>query len=260
MSGTRVTVCELPDDRAGFDAAWALLVEHVRRKRSELVVLPEMPFAQWLAASPEFDQRAWDAAVRSHEVWLGRLEELAPAAVVSSRPVTRNGRRLNEGFVHDAAEPRTARRVHDKRFLPDEEGYWEARWYEPGEDSFDVTSVAAASVGMLICTEMWSLGHAQRYGKQGAQLIVTPRATGRRTVEKWVTGGRAAALVSGAFSVSSNWTAVEGGGDFGGVGWVIDPDGEMLARTSPTSPWVTETIDLSLANAAKSTYPRYALE
>lgn len=256
MTTLRVTICELPDDRAAFDDAWVSLVEHARLERSELVVLPEMPFAPWLASSPHFDSAAWDAAVRSHEAWLCRLRELAPAAVVSSQPVTRGSRRLNEGF---AVEAGIVRSVHDKRFLPDEEGYWEARWYEPGDDSFEVISVAGATVGMLICTELWSLGHAQRYGKLGAQLIVTPRATGRPTVEKWLTGGRAAALVSGAWSVSSNWTAAEGGGDFGGVGWLIDPDGEVLARTSPASPFVTMAIDLSLADAAKATYPRYAL-
>jgi N-carbamoylputrescine amidase len=255
--GLRVTVCELPDDRAAFGRAWDALVEHVRRERSQFVLLPEMPFAEWLAASPVFEQARWDAAVRAHEAWLPRLVELAPAAVLSSRPVTRGGRRLNEGFVVDAAGYRP---VHDKRFLPDEEGYWEAKWYEPGDGAFDLAAVAGASVGMLICTEQWSMGHAQRYGKAGAQLIVTPRATGRPTVEKWLTGGRAVALVSGAYALSSNWTADAHGGDFGGTGWVVHPDGEVLARTSRAAPFATVALDMSEADRARRTYPRYALD
>jgi N-carbamoylputrescine amidase len=80
-----ITICELPDDRDAFDATWSSLVDHVRREHSDLVVLPEMPFAPWLAASPDFDSAAWDAAVQAHEHWLTRLPELAPAAVASSR-------------------------------------------------------------------------------------------------------------------------------------------------------------------------------
>lgn len=257
MATLRVTVCELPDDREAFERAWSSLVEHVRRERSQFVLLPEMPFGDWLAVSAEFDAARWDASVRDHDAWLPRLAELAPAPVVSSRPVTRDGRRFNEGFVVDDTGYRA---IHDKRYLPEEDGYWEARWYEPGDGGFDLAAVAGASIGMLICTEQWSLGHAQRYGKAGAQLIVTPRATGRPTVEKWLTGGRAVALVSGAYGLSSNWSAGPFGGDFGGAGWIVHPDGEVLACTSADVPFVTVEIDLTQADRAKQTYPRYALE
>jgi N-carbamoylputrescine amidase len=252
-----VTVCELSEDRVAFDADWVRLVEHARDHRSDLVALPEMPFAGWVAVSPAFDRQDWDAAVRQHDTWLPRLSELAPATVIGSRPVTRDGVRLNEGFTWSPAGRYAA--VHDKRFLPDEDGYWEATWYARGADRFDLAEAAGARVGLLICTELWSLGHAQRYGQRGAQLIVTPRATGRDTVEKWIVGGRAAAIVSGAFSVSSNWSAAEGGGDFGGRGWIIDPDGRVLALTTREQPFATVAIDLDVADAARQTYPRYSL-
>jgi len=253
----RVTVCELHDDRATFDRDWRRLVEHVRDFRSELVLLPEMPFSTWLASSPAFVRASWETAVRAHEDWLPRLAELAPAAVIASRPVTRHDRRLNEGFAWSADAGYRA--IHDKCFLPNEEGYWEANWYAPGERVFDVALVAGAKAGLLICTELWALDRARDYGKAGAEIIATPRATGRPTVEKWTTGGRAAAIVSGAFSLSSNWTADAGGGDFGGGGWIIDPDGHVLAETSLQLPFQTTTIDLSGAETAKRTYPRYAL-
>ena len=257
MRTVRVTVCELSDDRARFAGDWRGLVEHARASRSQLVLLPEMPFAPWLAVSPEFDLPAWDAAVAAHDRWMPRLEELGPAAVIGSRPVTRDGVRLNEGFAWDATSGYRA--IHDKRFLPDEEGYWEAKWYAPGDGRFDIAAIAGTRVGLLICTELWSLGHAQQYGCAGAELIATPRATGKPTVEKWLVGGKAAAIVSGAFSVSSNWTAEASGGDFGGAGWIIDPDGRELARTSRAQPYQTMEIDLDLAVQAKRTYPRYAI-
>ncbi len=257
MRPLRVTVCELPDDRVAFLREWQRLAEHVRVHRAALVVLPEMPFAPWLAASPDFDAHAWDEAVVWHAEWLDRLPELSPAAVVSSRPVTRGRRRFNEGFTWSAEAG--DRPVHDKRFLPNEEGYWEARWYQPGDGTFETFTAAGARVGLLICTDLWSFAHAQQYGEAGAEIVAIPRATGRPTVDKWLVGGRAAAVVSGAFSVSSNWSADDNGGDFGGMGWVIDPDGRVLARTSHKEPFATVEIDLDTATAARATYPRYAL-
>jgi N-carbamoylputrescine amidase len=257
VSYRRVTVCELPDDREAFETAWPRLVDHTRDERSDLVILPEMPFAPWLAVSPDCSPREWDAAVASHEEWITRLVGLAPAVVIGSRPITRDGRRLNEGFVWTAATGATA--IHHKRYLPDETGFWEARWYEPGDGSFTPAEAAGMRIGMMICTEMWAMHHAIDYGKAGVQLIATPRSTGKPTVEKWLTGGRAVAIVSGAFSVSSNWAATGDDGDFGGCGWIIDPDGALLARTSQAQPFQTINIDLALADAAKSTYPRYAI-
>jgi N-carbamoylputrescine amidase len=254
----RVTVCELHDDRAAFARDWTRLAAHVQDHKSELVLLPEMPFSTWLASSPAFVPASWNTAVRAHEEWLPRLTELAPASVISSRPVTRAGRRLNEGFAWSADDGYRA--IHDKCFLPDETGYWEAKWYEAGDRAFDVTSIAGARLGLLICTELWALDRARQYGKAGAEILATPRATGRPTVDKWITGGRAAAIVSGAFSLSSNWTANAGGGDFGGAGWIVDPDGHVLAQTSLGMPFQTLSIDLAAAEAARNTYPRYALE
>lgn len=254
----RVTVCELHDDRAAFARDWTRLVAHVRDCRSELVLLPEMPFSTWLAASPAFVHASWETAIRAHEEWLPRLTELAPASVVSSRPVTRGGRRLNEGFAWSANDG--YRSVHDKVFLPDEAGYWEAKWYSPGARTFETSDIAGARVGMLICTELWALDRARAYGRAGAEIIATPRATGRSTVEKWLIGGRAAAIVAGAFSISSNWTAAPGGGDFGGSGWIVDPDGRVLAQTSLDVPFHTLSIDLTRAETAKKTYPRYAVD
>jgi N-carbamoylputrescine amidase len=45
--------------------------------------------------------------------------------------------------------------------------------------------------------------------------------------------------------------------EFAGCGWIIDPDGEVLAVSSDIEPFVTRDIDLDRARAAKGTYPRY---
>jgi N-carbamoylputrescine amidase len=177
--------------------------------------------------------------------------------VVGTRPVNRNGKRLNEGFVWDRATGYHA--VHHKYYLPDDEGWWEASWYEHGEKEFRVFQTGKAKIGFLICTELWFGAHAREYALQGIHLLVCPRATGSFSTDKWIAGGRTAAVVSGAYCLSSNFSPETGGTPhFGGCGWIIEPeDGSVLGTTSLEQPFLTLEIDLSVAEAAKQTYPRY---
>ena len=89
-------------------------------------------------------------------------------------------------------------------------------------------------------------------------MIVNPRATARPTLDKWLVAGRAAAVVAGAYCLSSNRVSDEAPTvSFGGQGWIVGPDGDALGLTSAERPFVTIDIDLNDAERAKSTYPRY---
>jgi predicted amidohydrolase len=136
----KVTVCELPNEPAALEKAWAQLVEHVQTNGSELVLLPEMPFFPWLAHTRDADSAQWDQAVQAHEAWMPRLEELAPATVASTRPVIMDGKRQNAGYILEPG--RGARNVHSKYYLPDEPGFWEASWYERGDGDFSLADTS----------------------------------------------------------------------------------------------------------------------
>lgn len=256
----RITVCELPGREPALEGAWDRLADHVEAEEPDLVLLPEMPFHRWLPADPEPDADAWDAAVEAHRRWIGRLGELGGAAVAASRPVVRGGGRRNEGFVwtpSDGACP-----VHEKRFLPDEEGFREASWYGRGPDRFEPAGVAGVRAGFLICTELWFLGRARRYARSGTHLLLSPRATPAYSRGKWLAAGRTAAVVAGGFGLSSNRAGPgpDGGFAWAGRGWAVDPDGEILGVTTAEEPFLTVEIDPAGAEAAKSTYPRYVAE
>ncbi|HEU5358755.1 MAG TPA: carbon-nitrogen hydrolase family protein, partial [Gemmatimonadales bacterium] len=105
-----------------------------------------------------------------------------------------------------------------------------------------------------ICTELWALETYRDYAAQGAQLILSPRATAAATTPKWLALGSVAAVRSGAFSVSSNRS--DPSGTCGGVGWIISPDGELLATTSATRPFATQDLDLAAPVRARHSYPR----
>lgn len=255
-----VTISQLPAGGPDLDSEWDRIVAHVERAESDLVVLPELPFYRWLPATDEVDADRWEAAVRAHDDWIERFDELAPATVVSSRPVTRDGTRANEGFVWTAEDG--YRPVHQKVHLPDEAHFWEASWYEPGPADFSPVEVGDLSVGVLICTELWAMERVREYGRAGVDVIVTPRATRRATSETWLAAGRTAAVVSGAFSLSANRSGPIGDADveFGGQSWCFGPDGERLAVTGDDEPILTVTVDSADAERARDSYPRYALE
>ena len=256
----KVTVCELPNEAKALETTWNELAEHVQTQGSELVLLPEMPFFKWLAHTRDVDASQWEQAVEAHEAWITHLTDLAPATVISTRPVTLDGVHQNAGYIWEPG--RGAQTVHTKYYLPDEAGFWEASWYERGDGNFSLANTSKGKIGFLICTELWFNHHAREYGKQGMQILVCPRATPNPTAPKWVAGGQAAAVVSGAYCLSSNLAGrTPEGGDYAGVGWIIEPnEGKVLGLTSPEQPFLTLDIDLAEADKAKSTYPRYVVE
>lgn len=253
MAIMKATVCQLRREPDELEEDWAALVAHVEAEASELVVLPELCFAPWFASEPPSDDALWTGSVEAHDRWIARLAEL-PAAVLGSRPVTRASGRRNEAYAAEAGGP--VRTLHDKSYLPDEPGFWEASWYGRGNGGHAVTDIGGLRAGVLVCTELWFLEHARAFGRDGAHVIATPRCTPVNTLDKWLAGGRTCAVVSGAWSLSSNSAEPE----HGGLGWAIDPEGELVATTSLESPWVTVDIDLEATNVAKSRYPRYVPE
>jgi N-carbamoylputrescine amidase len=202
---------------------------------------------------------------------MARLGDLEAPVVTGTRPTLRDGRRLNQAFIWTRETGPVS--LHEKRYLPQEEGFWEAGWYDRGEPEFVTRRVgipggrrgggsaeaAEPVVGALICTEIWFNRHARDYGEAGAHLLLCPRATLLPSTDKWIAGGRAAAVVSGAFCLSSNFGGPAGAqGRWGGAGWVVDPEeGDVLGVTSAEIPFLTLDIDLARAEAAKNSYPRY---
>ncbi len=252
-----VTVCELPNNWTRDDRWWEKLIAHLQDKQSDLLVLPEMPFFEWITRSQSVDMALWEKAVTTHEKWVQTLDQLPVETIIASRPTFENGRALNNGFIFTQAKGLIP--VHDKYYLPDEPGYYEASWYDQGDGSFEVIEINGITIGFLICTELWFTDRAREYCARDIDILVCPRATPQSKVDIWVPGGKAAAIVSGAFCLSSNYngpnTEVE---NFGGTGWIIEPErGDVLDTTSQDVPFLTLAIDINEARQAKKTYPRY---
>jgi N-carbamoylputrescine amidase len=214
----------------------------------DLLVLPELAFSPWLCATRDVDPSAWSRAVAGQQLAL--LSQLRAGVVIGTHATDSAGRH-NDAFVWTAEAG--LRSVHRKTFLPDEPGYWEASWYDRGPVDFQAFDTPVGRIGVSVCTEMWFTQHSY----PDVDLLVVPRATPLETTEKWVAGGVAHAVCSGAFCISSNRAETVDGTTMGGAGWVIDPDGGVLAVTSAQQPVAVVDIDLARSRDAKTTYPRY---
>jgi len=256
----KASVCELPNDWTENPAVIQALKDHVRENKTRLLLLPEMPFSRWVSGSSTPDAQTWRSAVASHDQWISRLEMFDVPIIAGTRPVVEDGVCKNTGFVW--TRETGVQQVHEKYYLPDEEGFWEASWYAMGNGRFDVFETSGIKIGFLICTELWFTHHARDYARAGIHLLLCPRATPAGSSETWLAGGRAGAWISGAFCLSSNFNGPNTNEmDFGGTAWITEPDGgTVLGKTSGTSLFLTRDIDLQAAEDAKKTYPRYVKE
>jgi len=257
----KVTVCQINSQSEHLKENLNSLAKHVRDANSDFLLLPEMCFFDWLVVDKTPDSKRWMEAIFAHDSNIAELATLGASSVVGTRPILKqNGSRRNQAYLW-SNETGTASPLHEKYYLPDEPGYYENSWYDRGEKSFDIGHALGMRIGVQICTEMWFFEWARHYAASRVDLLCVPRATPHESADKWLTGGQTAAVCSGAYCLSSALWAPEGDKvNLGGLGWIIDPEGNILVTTDNLNPFATVEINLEFARQSKLTYPRYVPE
>jgi N-carbamoylputrescine amidase len=252
----KLSVCHLPDGLSLGHPAWADLLRRIENDRPDLTVLNEMPFGPWVASQDTFEPDLAAVSVQDHTRAILDLHEMS-TAVLSSRPVPGPHKLSNEAFL--IADGRY-QAVHHKQFFPQELGFFEDTWFAPQRPGFDVVEHRGLRIGVLLCTELMFNEWARHYRRQGAHVIVVPRASGAS--RKWDIAAAMAAIVSGCYILSSNRAPQmnDSGSDFGGRGFVYSPTGELLAETSPSTPLVSIDVDVTRVAEAQNGYPCYVRE
>lgn len=257
MARLRIGFVEWPEGLTANGAHWDSTAAVLAASRPDILVTNELPFGPWLADSPDFSQAQAERSIRAHDEGLERLAGLGVPAILSSRPVWNGARLANEAFVLEGGRVRP---LHRKQMFPNEPGWFESAWYAGDGSGFAVADVLGIGVGVLLCTEAMFNERARFYGRQGASLIVIPRASGSN-LAPWNTAGAMAALVSGAYVVSSNRVgSTDAGTAFGGGGFAYAPGGELLAETAAAFPLRTFHLDTAHAASAQRGYPCYVRE
>jgi N-carbamoylputrescine amidase len=136
-----------------------------------------------------------------------------------------------------------------KLHLPVTAGYYEDRYFRPGDTGYPVLDIAAGStsarVGFPTCWDEWFPEVARLYSLAGAEMIVYPTAIGSEpdhpgfdTEPLWEQVIRAHGIANATFMVVPNRTGREGPITFYGSSFVSDPYGRVLVQAPRDEPAV----------------------
>lgn len=234
------------------------LDRHLREalaRGAQLAVLPELPLNPW---SPAFEtSRGEDAEPPEgarHQI-LSRAARTTGIGIVGGAIVAdpASRRRHNTALVFDARG--TLVSSYRKTHLPEEEGFWETRHYEPGDALPAVVDAFGLRLGLQICSDINRPEGSLILGASGAEAIVNPRATEAATFDRWKTVMVANALTSGAYVLSVPRPRAEFGVPLGGPSFAVAPTGAVLAETTETLAIVR--VDREVVEQARRRYPGY---
>lgn len=141
----------------------------------------------------------------------------------------------------DGALVARTRKVH----LPVTEGYFEDRWFAPGDTGYPVVEVEGARFGFPTCWDQWFPELARIYSLAGAEVLVYPTAIGSEpdhptfdTEPLWEQVIRANGTMNGTFMVAVNRIGTEGPLTFYGSSFISDPYGRVLVQAPRDEPAV----------------------
>jgi N-carbamoylputrescine amidase len=253
----------LVQERYHGDAATheAALADGVRRAAAEgarLVCLQELTLFPYFAITEAGPARAGAVAEelpggRTYE-FAARLAAETGAAVHASlyeRAENTDALGYNTAIcvAPDGALLARTRKLH----LPVTAGYYEDKYFTPGDTGYPVVPVADAVVGFPTCWDEWFPEVARLYALEGADVIVYPTAIGSEpdhpdfdTEPLWEQVIRANGIANGTFMVVPNRIGVEGPVTFYGCSFISDPYGRVLVQAPRDEPAVL-VADLDLA-------------
>ena len=220
------------DRQANLDRALDAM-SRARSAGAELIVFPELAIERF------FPQRTRDEKARTIAEPIpgpiarrvaDRARELSLVTVFNMYESDANGRFFDSSPVFDADGTLlgVTRMVH----ITDYEGFHEREYYHPGDRGAPVYQTRVGRIGVCICYDRHFPEFVRALGVAGAQLVVIPQAG---TVGEWPQGMyeaevRTAALQNGYFAALCNRVGREDRLHFSGESFVVDPEGQVLAR------------------------------
>lgn len=221
-----------------------------RQAGADLIAFPEVVLDRFFPQC-RGDRAALDLAEPipgpSSERIAALAAELGLVTVFNLYERDEHGRRFDSSPVYDADGTLLGitRMVH----ITDYEGFHEQDYYHPGNRGMPVYATRVGRVGVAICYDRHYPEVMRALGVAGAELVVVPQAG---TLGEWPEGLyeaelRTAAFQNGYFAALANRVGEEGKLHFSGESFVVDPEGQVLARgKSGAEDLVIADLDLAL--------------
>jgi N-carbamoylputrescine amidase len=247
-------ITEVFHDEGGDERLRALLAE-ARSFGAELAVLPELPLDSWFPCSRAASDADAEAPEGPRHRRFAAAARAAGVALLSGAVVRdpSTGRRHNTALLLDGGGRLLG--THRKAHVPQEEGYWEADHYEPGDELPEVLLGLDMPLGVQLCSDVNRPAGTHILAALGAEAILCPRCTPTGSYPRWRLVLQAAAVTSAAYVISVNRPRPEGGVPIGGPSIAVAPDGAVLVET--TDPLAIVSLDRSVVQRARLDYPGY---
>jgi N-carbamoylputrescine amidase len=237
-------------DPAEHRAALRAGIEIAAGQGARLVCLQELTLSPYFAVEPGGPEAAGAAP---EELPGGPTFEFAAAAAAEldvhvhaslyERAEGDDGLGYNTAIVVSPAGQLVARTR--KLHIPITAGYYEDRYFRPGDSGYPVVELAGAAFGFPTCWDQWFPELARAYSLGGAEVIVYPTAIGSEpdhpgfdTEPLWervITGN---GIANGTFMVAVNRIGHEPPLTFYGSSFVSDPYGRTLVQAPRDEPAV----------------------
>ncbi len=226
--------------RAAQEAALTEGVHLAVAQGAQLVCLPELTLSPYFATNPG----GWQGLAAATEpipdgpttAFARRLAadtgSHVHASLYEAAPTGGPGYNTAICVAPDGALLARTRKTH----LPRTAGYYEDRYFRPGDSGTPVHEVRGVRVGFPTCWDQWFPELARAYALAAAELLVFPTAIGSEpdhpgfdTAPLWQTVMRGNGIMNGLFVAAVNRVGTEDGVTFYGSSFVSDPYGRVLA-------------------------------
>lgn len=221
---------------------------------AEVIAFPELAIDRFFPQHPEHASAATLAEAipgPTADCIAERARALSLVTVFNMYEVDADGRHFDSSPVFDADGSLLGitRMVHITEYAC----FHEQAYYDPGDRGAPVYSTRAGQIGVAICYDRHYPEYMRALGVGGAQLVVIPQAG---ALDEWPDGlfeaeVRTAAFQNGYFAALCNRVGEEERLTFAGESFVVDPQGQIVARGKRLGDDLV-IVDLDLAQCATS--------
>jgi N-carbamoylputrescine amidase len=231
------------------------LIEEAGRKGVQALCLQEILYGPYFC--PSQDSRWYGSAEAIPDgPTTGMMMELAAQyGMVMVVPIYEEemaGVSYNPAAVIDADGSYLGK--YRKTHIPDLANWPEKFFFRPGNLGFPVFDTAYCRLGVYICYDRHFPEGFRALALGGADLVITPSATGPHSRQIWDLEFRAAAVANGLFIAGINRVGEEAPWNvarFFGNSFFCDPRGTVLAQGGDGDELVSAEIDLAVAREVR---------
>ena len=217
-------------------------IQELRPYSPDLIILPELSLYPYACTQPDAQADFLPEAIDgiSYQFAAEMAQESNASIVISLYEAGDDGAFNCAITVNPAGEIILKTR---KTHIPVTAGYYEDKYFLPGNNRSEIADVAGARVGTPTCWDQWFPELARIYGLMGTDVICYPTAIGSEPAHKdfdtqplWQKMMVAHGIANGMFVAAVNRIGTEDGIIFYGSSFISDPYGRIVLQAPRTDP------------------------